>query len=173
MSTLCTCSLFIKKWVKKRVLLNICILSIIHTLYCRNIKSTMEVSSCCFEVINYSFSTAVHPHHCSYSAPAKPGHITRLYLVSFITLRQVLTKKITAGDTDFSCPWAQTHSQSHSVNNLNESVVNVTSPPWYARGTQTVNHTRLWSSLLPGCVKNIMAVYCYNKSHNFSTIKFY
>lgn len=50
-------------------------------------------------------------------------------------------------------------------------VVNVTSPPWYVRGTQTVNHTRLWSSLHPVCVKNITTVYCYNISHNFSTIK--
>lgn len=68
------------------------------------------------------------------------------------------------------------HSQSHSVNILNESIVIC---QWWLWPDLTplicnrlsVSHTRSWGSIHPVCAKNIMTVYCHNESHIISIIK--
>lgn len=102
-----------KKWVKKKVLLTICILSIIHTLYCRNIKSTMEVLSCYFEVINYSFSTAVHPHNQTACLPNRAALL--VYNSSLLSPSDRCWPKKSLPETLTSLVLEHKHTVSHTV----------------------------------------------------------
>ncbi len=101
-STLCTCSLIMKNESRKRYL---------HTVH--NTHCVLQKYEVLWKFHQIFWGDKLFFLHCSTSTPL---FIQRVCQTS-------ITRQTGAGDTDFSCPWAQTHSQSHSVNNLNESVV--------------------------------------------------
>ncbi len=101
-STLCTCSLIMKNESRKRYL---------HTVH--NTHCVLQKYEVLWKFHQIFWGDKLFVLHCSASTPL---FIQRVCQTS-------ITRQTGAGDTDFSCPWAQTHSQSHSVNNLNESVV--------------------------------------------------